>query len=238
MLISDILVLTMSGLYIQYKRDYHIRTLLILIMSVFVVTVLGWYMYNWFTTGEKPPVIPLPASALADTTVDETPVTLGDINTYKVPATHPRYISIPSLNINKARVQEVGLTKSNVLDTPKNIADTAWYKNSALPGQGYGAVLIDGHNGGVSRDGVFAKLDQLKKGDEIIIERGDGKKIHYNVMENNTESLKDANTTGMKRLMTPFDTSKEGLGLITCAGNWVPRDKVFDKRILIRAIAE
>ena len=36
--------------------------------------------------------------------------------------------------------------------------------------------------------------------------------------------------------MTPYDGTKEGLGLITCAGNWVPRDKVFDKRILVRAV--
>jgi hypothetical protein len=36
--------------------------------------------------------------------------------------------------------------------------------------------------------------------------------------------------------MQPYDTSKEGLGLITNAGNWIPRDKVFDKRILLRAV--
>ena len=81
-----------------------------------------------------------------------------------------------------------------------------------------------------------AKLE--RKGDEIIIERGDGKKIRYSVMENKLETLMEANTSGMKRLMTPYDSTKEGLGLITCAGNWVPRDKVFDKRILIRAVAQ
>jgi hypothetical protein len=42
----------------------------------------------------------------------------------------------------------------------------------------------------------------------------------------------------MKRLLTPFEPAKEGLGIITDAGNWVPRDKVFDKRILVRAVAE
>lgn len=197
----------------------------------------AWYGYQWFVTGEKPPVVPLPASALADPSIDETPVTQAMINTHDVPASHPRYISIPSLNITSARVQTVGLTKNNLLDTPKNISDTAWYDKSATPGMGYGTVIIDGHNGGISRDGVFAKLAQLKNGDEIVVERGDGEKFTYVVRENKTESLKDANTTGMQRLMTPFDKSKEGLGLITCAGNWVPRDKVFDKRVLIRAVA-
>lgn len=227
-----------SGLYIKQKRNYVGMTFKWLASLAVVAGILtaGLMLYNWFNTGEKPGLIPLPASALADPTVDESPVNLAMINEYKVPATHPRYITIPSLGIDRARVQSVGLTKNNMLDTPKNISDTAWYNKSALPGQGYGQTVIDGHNGGVSRDGVFAKLDKLKKNDEIIIERGDGKKITYYVTENKTELLKDVNETGMKRLMTPYVTSSGGLGLITCAGNWVPREKVFDKRVIVRAV--
>lgn len=238
LLIFAILVGNVSGLYIEHKRDFHIKRWLLLVVSTALIALLGWYGYRWFTTGERPPVIPLPASAYADPSIDETTVSKSDIDNYTVPATHPRYISIPALNIDKARVKVVGLTKNNTLDTPRNISDTAWYDKSAFPGQGYGAVLIDGHNGGVSRDGVFVNLDKLKDGDKITIERGDGKKITYSVVENKTESLKDANSTGMQRLLTPFDPAKEGLGLITCAGNWVPRDKVFDKRIMVRAVAE
>jgi LPXTG-site transpeptidase (sortase) family protein len=226
-----------SGLYIEHKKDYHIGRWLFLLIFAFMIATAGWFGYKWFTTGDVPPLVPMPAAALADPSVDESKVTLAAINEYTVPADHPRYISIPALNVEKARVQTVGLTKNNTLDTPKNISDTAWYNKSALPGSGYGSVLIDGHNGGISHDGVFAKLNTLKKDDQIIIERGDGKKITYSIVENQTESLQDANTTGMKRLMTPFTSGQEGLGLITCAGNWVPRDKVFDKRVLIRAVA-
>jgi LPXTG-site transpeptidase (sortase) family protein len=228
----------MAGLHIQQKKEVKPLRWIVLALLAALLVVAGYYGYQWFITGEKPPVVPLPASALADPSIDESPVTQTMIDNYTVPATHPRYISIPALNVVNARVQSVGLTKNNTLDTPKNISDTAWYNKSATPGQGYGSVVIDGHNGGISRDGVFAGLDKLKKGDEIVIERGDGEKITYTVVENKTESLKDANTTGMKRLMMPFDKSKEGLGLITCAGKWVPRDKVFDQRILVRAIAE
>lgn len=228
---------TVAGLYIERKGRGAIVGWMASAIVVLLLLVIGWYAYQWFVTGEKPPVIPLPASALADTSVDESPVTDSMIDSYTVPATHPRYISIPALNVDKARVQVVGLTKNNILDTPRNISDTAWYNQSATPGQGYGQVVIDGHNGGVSRDGIFVNLDKLANGDEITIERGDGKQIIYKVVENKTESLKDTNATGMQRLMTPYDNTKEGLGLITCAGNWVPRDKVFDKRILVRAVA-
>lgn len=226
-----------SGLSIKYKKSFSMLKWLASVLVVGLLLVAGWYTYQWFVYGDEPPLVPLPASALADPSVDETPVTPAMVNSHTVPATHPRYISIPSLGIEKARVQNIGLTKNNILDTPKNISDTAWYNKSATPGQGYGSVLIDGHNGGVSRDGVFAGLERLVNDDEIIIERGDGKLFTYKVVENKTESLQDANTIGMQRLMTPFETSKEGLGLVTCAGKWVPRDKVFDKRIMIRAVA-
>lgn len=225
-----------SGLSIKYKKSFNILKWFASAVVVLLILACGWYAYQWFVNGDEPPVVPLPASALADPSVDETPVTPEMVDDYTVPATHPRYITIPSLGIEKARVQNVGLTENNTLDTPKNISDTAWYNKSATPGQGYGAVLIDGHNGGISRNGVFEGLDRLKNDDKIIVERGDGEEFTYKVVENKTESLNDANTSGMQRIMTPYDTSKEGLGLVTCAGKWIPRDKVFDKRIMIRAV--
>jgi len=196
----------------------------------------GWFTYKWFTTGQEPPLISLPAHALANSTIDETPVSSRMINDYVVDATHPRYVSIPVLGIDKARVQQVGLTKNNTIDTPKNISDTAWYPKSAHPGQGYGAVVINGHNSGVMRDGVFKGLVDLKDGDQIVIERGDGQKITYVVVENKTEAIEQANTSGLQRIMTPYESDKEGLGLITDAGSWVPRDKVFNKKTLVRAV--
>jgi LPXTG-site transpeptidase (sortase) family protein len=197
-----------------------------------------WFAYRWYTTANQPPLSPPPVAAVANPSVDEAPIPQAAIDTYRVPATHPRYISIPALGVTNARVVPVGLTRDNALDTPRNIGDTAWYTKSAYPGQGYGAVLIDGHNGGISRNGIFFNLDKLKTGDKIIIERGDGKTITYDVVEDITESLQDPNTTGMKRLMTPDDPTKEGLGLITCAGNYVPSSHLFNERILVRAVAE
>ncbi len=225
------------GLSIQAKKE---RSFLRWVAAVLVVAliIMGmWFGYRWYTAGDKPPLLPVPASAMADPNIDETPVTDEQVEKHVVPASQPRYISIPALNITNARVMSVGLTKNNMIDTPKNISDTAWYNKSALPGSGTGAVVIDGHNGGATRDGVFASLDALSPGDTIIIERGDGKKFTYNVVENETMSLKEANETGMKKMLLPVEDGKESLSLITCAGNWVPRDKVFDKRIMLRAVA-
>ncbi len=228
----------MAGLKIQKKGEFHFFRWFSLAVVVCLVVVAVYWGYKWYVSGEKPPIIPLPATAYADPSVDETPVSDSEIDKHTVPASHPRYISIPALGIGKSRVVTVGLTKLNTLDTPRNINDTAWYEKSATPGQGYGQVVIDGHNGGISKDGVFVNLDKLDEGDDIIVERGDGKKITYKVTKTVTLSLKETNDSGMQELMKPYDKSKEGIGLITCAGKWIPRDKVFDQRILVWAVAE
>lgn len=228
----------MAGLSIQPKRSFHVGRWLALGLAAIVTAIGIYWACDWYINGNKPPVLPLPAVAYADPSVDETPIPDHEVNSYKVPATHPRYISIPALGMGKARVMSVGLTKLNAIDTPLNINDTGWYNKSATPGQGYGQVVIDGHNGGISRDGVFVNLDRLKDGDEIIVERGDGKKITYEVAKNVTMSLAETSKTGMKELVNPYEQGKEGLGLITCAGKWIPRDKVFDQRILVWAVAK
>lgn len=224
------------GLRIDQKRDHHIVRWLVLGFLLILFVVSLYHAYNWYTKGVLPPV-PVPAQAMADPSIDETTITDEQVNAHSVPAEHPRYISIPAIGIYKVRVMSVGLTKNNLLDTPKNINDTAWYNKSATPGSGSGAVVLDGHNGGVTKDGVFAQLSYLKEGDTIMIERGDGKQFSYEVASNETMSLQKANSTGMRDMIKSIDPTKEGLSLITCAGAWVPRDKVFDKRVMVRATA-
>lgn len=226
-----------SGLSIRHKKEFHPkRWLFLTLFIIFLLTTL-WFVYRWYVFGEKPPLVPLPASALTDVSVDESKLSNKDLSNHKVNATQPRYLSISAIGLEKVRIFSVGLTKYNVLEIPNNINDVGWYKESAIPGQGYGAVLLDGHGEGVSSNGSFVNLAKLTLGDKITIERGDGKKISYKVVENRTESIKDANTSGMKRLLTPYDKNKEGLGMIGPSGNWIPRDKVFSQKVLVRAVA-
>ena len=96
--------------------------------------------------------------------------------------------------------------------------------------------MIDAHNGGVSRNGVFAKLGTLKKGERITLERGDGQKFTYAVYENQSMTLDEVNSTGMRMMAESAVPSKEALNLITCDGKWVPRLGQFDRRIMLRAV--
>lgn len=222
----------MTGLEIKHKREFRPWRWILLTVLILLVAATGWYAYRWYTTGQEPPLIP---TASADPRIDESDVPQAKIDSYIVPAAHPRYISIPSIGVEHVRVQKIGVTADNQLDVPKNINDAAWYTKSATPGSGMGAVLIDGHNGGITKDGVFAKLKTLKYGDKITIERGDGKKFTYSVKSNQSMPLEEVNATGMRMMMQSMDPNSEGLSLITCDGKWIPRYQQFDRRIMLRA---
>jgi sortase (surface protein transpeptidase) len=85
---------------------------------------------------------------------------------------------------------------------------------------------------------VFAKLNTLSDGDQITIERGDGKKFTYSVVENESMPLDEVNNSGMKKMMKSADEDTEGLSLITCDGKWIPKIQQFDRRIMLRAVLE
>jgi LPXTG-site transpeptidase (sortase) family protein len=223
-----------QGLQIQHKPDLHWVSVLLWLILFGVIALSGWLTYRYFTTGELPPAISVRALQ-ADPRVDETPVTKQQVDQHTVAADEPRYISIPSIGVGNTRVYSVGVTENNQLDTPKNLSDTAWYNKSAKPGEG-GAVLIDGHNGGITRNGVFANLNKLKFGDRIIVERGDGEIFTYEVRENQSMPLAEVNKTGMRMMMESAEDGVEGLNLITCDGKWVPRYQQFDRRIMLRAV--
>lgn len=225
----------MYGLRIQQKKELHLFRNLLLAGLLIALALTGWFWYQWYTTGSTPSFITAKA-LLADPSVSEADLTEEQVTSHKVPPLHPRYISIPGLEIDNVRVFPVGTDQNNVLDSPDNINDAAWYEKSATPGSGAGAVLIDAHNGGITKDGVFAKLGSLQAGSEITVQRGDRKVLRYKVVTVASMPLEEVNKTGMKMMMQSAEPDKEGLNLITCDGKWIPRYKQFDRRIMLRAV--
>ena len=133
-----------------------------------------------------------------------------EIKEYQVEANNPRYLDIPRLDIH-ARVRHSAVD-NNKLPLPNDVYDVAWFAGSSAPGQG-GNVLISGLYKGHTKDGVFKNLDSLEKGDEIIIERGDGEKFTYEVRELQIIDAKDAanELPGVQRRID----DKETLSLVT-----------------------
>jgi len=223
----------MSGLEIQHKRNFHVIRWAIALIILAVAGTYAYFGIRWYSTGLESP-LPLPVAA-ADSSVDESPVTDALITKHTAATDEPRYIEIPKLGVTNARVMKVGLTSNRMLDMPRTLDDVGWYTKSAKPGSGVGAVLLDGYAKGVSRGGAFEKIATLQKGDQVSVERGDGKSFTYEVHDVRTMPLEWVLKAGMKEMMYSVDPSREGLSLIAPAGKWIPKDKVFDSRVLVRA---
>ena len=157
-----------------------------------------------------------------------------EVYEYTVPANYPRYLTIPKINVNKARIISVGINEDGALDTPRNIFDVGWYESSGKPGEGK-TSLIDGHNGGPHVYGVFKKLPDLESGDVITIERGDGVVYNYSVVENNEVALSESDKYMTTALKSPV-AGKESLTLISCSGEWSQSQGTYLSRQFVRAI--
>lgn len=172
------------------------------------------------------PIAAATTSAVPATT--KPPVnTLAD---YVVAPDLPRYLIIPKLGVD-ARVLAVGLDAQGAMKTPASVFDTAWFNESALPGQA-GAMLIDGHVSSWTAHGVFHDLKKLFAGDVIKIQRGDYVIFNYEVVK---VQLYDAGSVDMVAATMSIDANKPGLNLISCAGDVISGTNEFNQRIIVFA---
>ena len=206
---------------------------LILFCLTFFFARTAIWEYNYYTEKEGS------ARATVETVtepepVEEVEVTVEQRAEYSVPADHPRYLSISKLGIVNARVMSMGVNAAGELDTPYNIFDTGWYNQSSRPGHG-GVLVIDGHNGGPNVEGVFKHLNQLYAGDEIVIERGDGERFVYSVVENKEIPLSEADDYMITAFTSPVPGT-EALTLISCVGEWSQVQQTYLSRQFVRAV--
>ena len=166
--------------------------------------------------------------------LDETEPTEEEVAEYYVAADRPRYLSIEKLDVENSRILPMGVNEDGALATPNNIFDVGWYEASGKPGEG-GTMLIDGHNGGPHVYGVFKYLPDLEKGDEIVVERGDGTKFRYSVVENIEVSIDEADGYMATALRSPV-YGKESITLISCSGDWSWDRYTYLSRQFVRAV--
>ncbi len=214
----------------------------VLLLAAVICLGGGYGVYSFFNNAPEEPSQISDAVPVRDD-VDKTEVTDKDRDEHKVPADNPRYISIPDLGVEKARVINIGLIpNTNQLDSPISIFDAGWFNQSEKPGVGAGALLLDGHNGGPSKGGIFDTLGDLQIGARIIVERGDGEQFTYKVVSNKQLTLNEMNDSnnpdGMATALQSVEEGKQGLNIITCVGNWLPQQNTFDKRVMLRAVLE
>lgn len=223
-----------SGLKIKHESSHTLLRFIAITVFIALCLLVAFYAVRWYTTGDTGP-FSLPIAA-AGPQVDESDLSRAQLAKFKPDAAQPRYLNIPVLGVESSRILSIDIDANNILKLPGNIHDTGWYSKSALPGSGTGAVLLDGRSAGPTRAGVFAKAETLRAGDIISIERGDGDIVNYEVYDVRTMPVEQATKSGMKEMMYSADPGTEGLSIVATSGNWVPKIKEYDRRIMVRAL--
>lgn len=143
------------------------------------------------------------------------------------PSEEPATMRIPKLNID-TKIQQTGLNAKGNMGVPTNYTDVAWYKHGTIPGQ-IGSAVIDGHvDNGLGLSGVFKRLSELKKGDDIYVVTKTGRELHFVVDE-----AVDYPYTAVPLEKLFSRKNDVWLNLITCGGSWVKSEKTYDRRFVV-----
>lgn len=153
----------------------------------------------------------------------------NDLKAYSVAPELPKYISLPAIKVDRARVINLGVRSNNQIATPNNIYDTGWYAGSAKPGYS-GAVFVFGHVSSWQANGIFYNLKKLKSGDTISITRGDDRVFTYKVVRLKTYAV---DKVDINEVLSPVNPAKPGLNLMTCSGAIIKGTNDFSERLVV-----
>lgn len=174
-----------------------------------------------------PPVPPPPASnpavAKPSPSTAAAPRPERKLAPYTCPAAHaagggdaPQEICIPALRVATS-VIKLGLNADHTVQVPtlSQVRLAGWYRYSAPPGS-VGPTVILGHvDSAEYGEGVFFHLSALRAGDQVRVQRGDGKVAVYRINQVVQVSKKHFPTDAVYGA-----TSGPAIRLVTCGGTF------------------
>ncbi|MFC4775804.1 class F sortase [Paenibacillus sp. GCM10023252] len=165
--------------------------------------------------------IPLPSPSPSPTPLTP-PAVLKEANLGIVPAV----LEIPAIGV-KADVEQVGTAASGEMGVPASMDGVGWFEPGTKPGD-RGNAVIAGHVDSKTGPAVFYKLDQLEKGDEVIVEDVHGKRLTFIVQQIESYPREAAPMEDI------FGFSYQSqLNLITCTGEFNREAKTHDERLVV-----
>ena len=141
----------------------------------------------------------------------------------------PGRIFIEAIGVS-ADVEAVGLATDGTLGIPTDVATVGWFAGGSRPGEMGPAVMV-GHVDSVDGPAVFARLSELRVGDLVSVENGDGSSLAFTVSAV-TRHPKQSFPTDAVYGPTP----DAELHLITCGGRY-DRDDGYADNVVVTAKA-
>jgi LPXTG-site transpeptidase (sortase) family protein len=120
---------------------------------------------------------------------------------------------VPSIDAHSSLVP-LGLNADKTVQVPPvtEPLQAGWYSNSPTPGQ-VGPAVVLGHIDGNHQKGIFWRLHEVKKGDQVVIGRQDGSKATFTVTKVDQIAKKEFPTEAVYG-----NTTDPQIRLITCGG--------------------
>lgn len=128
-------------------------------------------------------------------------------------AANPVRIRIPSINVD-APVGPLGLDAAGALEVPTDFDATGWYEPGPEPGE-RGPAVIAGHVDSFRGPAVFFRLNALRDGQDVFVDRADGTTVTFRTRLKESY-LKNSFPTEKVYTSTP----NAQLRLITCGGQF------------------
>lgn len=141
----------------------------------------------------------------------------------------PTRFTIARLDIDMP-VKPVGVARDGEMALPRTPAEVGWYEFGPRPGDPRGATVLAAHLDMPGYGtGPIAAVDQLRKGDEMVVRSG-SKKTRYAVTD--VRSIRKS-TLDLGALF-----ARDGdpvLHVVTCGGTFDPEARRYDRNIVVTA---
>ena len=138
----------------------------------------------------------------------------------------PTRLKIPGIGVD-SDLMSLGLERDGTLETPPGGFPAGWYTGAPTPGE-LGPAIIVGHVR-FGTPGVFARLAEVRSGDEVQIRRTDGSTARFRVTR-----VQSFAKSAFPTQKVYGNISHAGLRLITCGG-LNARSNQFDENVVVFA---
>lgn len=146
-----------------------------------------------------------------------------------IPVARPIGLDVPALDLHVSQLVNLGLDDDAHMEVPRDATSTGWFVPGPAPGE-VGPAILAAH---VNYDGVpgpFARLHELKAGDEVTVHRADNSDAVFVIDKVDQFPKADFPTETIYGNVT-----RPELRLITCGGRLDTTTHSYDDNIVASA---
>jgi hypothetical protein len=154
------------------------------------------------------------------------------ITGHLLPESEPLTVAIPEIGV-RSRLVALGLDTRGELEVPQDPAQVGWFSRGAAPGA-LGPAVLAGHVTWNGAPGVFYALGSLRRGDQVLVTRDDGRTAVFTV----TRLARYAKSRfPTDAVYGPVDHA--ALRLITCGGTYdASRHRYLDNVVVFARLSD